>query len=335
MEVIDRYLQAVSSWLPEGQRADIVSELGEDLRCLIDEQERQLGRALAEDELNAILARRGHPMWVAERYLPARHLIGPAMLPFYWRSLRIAAACLLAIFVVLYLVFSGPARGAVPALSGAGVWVWLFGVWSFAYVGLFTLIFALVERRHQRARASGQWDPRDPDGLPGPATDPETAAARSRRGYAIVDVVSDVLGLWWWLGFQLPAIPQLGIVVTPVWSALHWPVALFLVASIAVGLADALRPAVSRRRLVGHLAVDAFALVLVGVLLSAWPWVQITGPAVPAAKAAAIAKWMNLTWLVTLLVIAVAYTVRVMRLERRVSRAEAPPGAVASAGQRA
>lgn len=319
MQVIDRYLQAVSSWLPEGQRADIVSELSEDLRSEIEEREETLGRALDEAELAALVERRGHPMWVAEGYLPQRHLIGPAMLPAYFRTLKIAVACLAAIFLTLYLVFSGPARGAVPALSGPGIWVWLFGVWTLAYVGLFTAIFALVERRHARARVTGEWNARDPGGLPGAAADPHAAERRSTRGHGIAEVVGDAIGLWWWLGFQAPRVPELGLVVTSTWSALRWPVAAFLAASIAIGLADAVWPSTSRRRLGLRLAADAFALLLAGVLLSAWPWVQVTGAAIPAEKAALLARWLNLSALVTLLVIAAAYTVRVMRLERRVS----------------
>jgi hypothetical protein len=330
VEVVDRYLAAVSSWLPAKQRQDVVAELREDVRSEIEERERERGRRLSEGELHALVKRRGHPMWVAERYLPTRHLIGPAMWPAYWRTVRIAVGVILALFVVLYFVFSGPARRVAPVLSSPGIWVWLFGLWSLAYVGLFTLIFAFVERRHTRARATGEWDPRNPDGLPGTPPDPDVVARRRVRANGIVDVVSDVLILSWWLGFHLPAIPELGIVLTPVWHALHWPVALYLAGSIAAGLADAIRPSLERSRVAWRLALDAFALLLVGSLLSAWPWVRITGPGIPPDKAATGELWMNLTWLAVLLVAAVACAVRVFRLERRVARGEA-----ASPGPRA
>ncbi len=32
MDLLDRYLQAVGSWLPKAQRDDIVAELSEDIR---------------------------------------------------------------------------------------------------------------------------------------------------------------------------------------------------------------------------------------------------------------------------------------------------------------
>lgn len=317
MEVLDRYLEAVGGWLPREQRADIVAELAEDVRSEIEERQRELGRPLSDDEVAALLKRRGHPMSVAEGYLPARHLIGPAALPFYWRTVKIVVAVIVALSAVLYAIFSGPARAAVPALSGVGIWVWLSVVFALAYVGLFTVIFALVERRQRRAQATGAWDPRDPDGLT--VTDPDAAARRSMRGNAVAEVAADLLVLSWWLGVQSAAMPELGIVLTPVWQSLHWPIAVYLVAAIAVGLADAIRPSWTRPRILARLAVDAFALLLTLVLLGGSPWVQVTAAAVPAATAGTIERWMNLTWLLTLLFIAVFCLTRIVRLWLRLS----------------
>lgn len=317
MEALDRYLEAVRAWLPREQRADIAAELAEDLRSEIDERQGALGRPLSEDEVLALLKRRGHPMSVAEGYLPSRHLIGPAMLPAYWRTVKIAVAVILAIAIALCVIFSGPARDAAPALSGVTIWVWLFGVFALAYVGMFTLIFAAVEHRNRRAHAAGTWDPRDPDGLA--PSDPEVSARRSMRANAVAEVVVDLLVLSWWLAVHPVAMPELAIVLTPVWRMLHWPVAIYLAASIAVGLADARRPSWTRRRTLARLGVDAFALVLVLVLLGGSPWVQVASPAVPGATAATVERWLNLTWLVTLLFVGVFYLVRLVRLGLRLS----------------
>lgn len=326
MEVLDRYLKAVSSWLPRAQQADIVAEIGEDLRSEIEEKERTLGHALDEAELCAVLERRGHPMWVAEGYLPQRHLIGPAMLPHYLRALKVAVPCVFAVFVVLYVVFSRVVTTMPPALAHPGFWIWQFGLWSFAYVGLFTTIFALVERSQARARVTGHWDPRDPNALPAAPTDPQAKARRELRVHASADIVADVLVLSWWLGAHSAAVPELGIVLTPVWQALHWPIAVLLVASTGVALADAIRPSWSRPRLVAHLLVDAFTLVVTGILLAAGSWVDVTSAAIPADKAAFLEKWLNLIWLQVLVVIAVVYAVRVFRTARRLG-AEGTAGA--------
>jgi hypothetical protein len=164
-------------------------------------------------------------MWVAEAYLPQRHLTGPAVLPLYRRALKIAIPCIVAVFVVLYLVFARVVTNPPPALAHPGFWIWQLGLWSFAYVGLFTLIFAAVERSQARARAAGHWDPRDPNALPTLPADPQAEARRRLRVDASAEIVGDVLVLSWWLGAHPAAMPELGIVLTPVWHALHWPIA--------------------------------------------------------------------------------------------------------------
>lgn len=319
MELVDRYLQAVSSWLPKGQQEDIVAELSEDLRSEIEEKERALGRPLDEAALCALLERRGHPMWLAEAYLPHRYLIGPSVLPLYWRALKIAIPCIVAVFVLLYVVFATLVKTAPPALAHPGFWAWQLVLWSFAYVGLFTLIFALVERSQGRARAAGHWDPRHPSALPIVPADPEAQARQNVRVHSIADAVGDLLVLVWWLGAHRAAMPELGLALTPVWPALHWPIAVFLAASAALALANAFRPSWSRPRLMARLAVDGFALVLTGILLGAGPWVHVTGPEVPAAAALTIEKWLNAAWLVVLLVIAAFFAATATAHARRLA----------------
>ncbi len=325
MEVLDRYLDAVRGYLPRDQRADIVAELGEDLRSEIEERQAGLGRPLAESEVATLLKRRGHPMSVAERYLPARHLIGPAMLPAYLRTVKVAVGVILALAVAGCLVFTGPARGAVPALSGGPIWVWLALASSLAYLGLFTLIFGLVERHYRRAQATGRWDPRDPEGL---TADVDASARLSQRAHAVADVVTDLLLLALWLRVHPVAMPEMGIVLTPVWLALHWPVAVYLAAAIGVELADALRPSGSRGRVLVRLAVDGLALLLIGVLFAAAPWVQVTAPSIPAETARMLGRWMNRAWLLGLLSIGIYFLVRFVRQALRAfggTRAAATP----------
>jgi hypothetical protein len=100
VEVLDRYLLAVGSWLPRDHRADTVAELRDDLLSEIVEREHQAGRPLDEASVCAILAGRGHPMWVAEGYLPGRHLIGPVVLSLYSRTLKTALSFVWAAFAV-------------------------------------------------------------------------------------------------------------------------------------------------------------------------------------------------------------------------------------------
>jgi hypothetical protein len=322
VEMLDLYLQAVGSWLPKEQQADIVAEISEDLRSEIEEKEQALGHRLDETELLALLERRGHPMWVAEAYLPKRHLIGPAVLPLYWRALKIAIPCIVAVFVVLYLVFSRVVKDAPPALAHPEFWIWQLGLWMFAYVGLFTVIFALVERSQARARASGHWDPRHPGALPQAPGDAEARARQELRFGGVAEAVANLLVLSWWLNVHGAAMPELGIVLTPAWHALHWPIAVLLGASAAVGLGNAFRPSWSRPRMVARFVVDGLAVVLALILLGAGPWVEVTSTRIPAATGVAIEWWMNLSWLMSLLVTVLIYAARVVQHARRVAGRE-------------
>ena len=82
MELLDRYLQAVKFWLPKSQREDIIAELSEDIRSQLEEKEAELGRKLGESDVEAVLKSLGHPLLIAERYLPTQqYLIGPVLFP--------------------------------------------------------------------------------------------------------------------------------------------------------------------------------------------------------------------------------------------------------------
>jgi len=81
MELLERYLQAVRTYLPMSQQEDILKELRENLRGEIEDRESALGRALNEGELAEILKKHGHPLLVATRYRSRASLSGHA-LPF-------------------------------------------------------------------------------------------------------------------------------------------------------------------------------------------------------------------------------------------------------------
>ncbi len=59
MDLVECYLHAVRFWLPRARQDDILAELSEDLRSQIDDRETELGRRLDEDEVAAILKKRG------------------------------------------------------------------------------------------------------------------------------------------------------------------------------------------------------------------------------------------------------------------------------------
>ena len=68
MDLIDRYLSAVSFLLPKDQREDITAELRDALMTRREEKEAEVGRPLTRDEDAALLRAFGHPLDVAARF---------------------------------------------------------------------------------------------------------------------------------------------------------------------------------------------------------------------------------------------------------------------------
>src|ERR1700680_25472 len=101
MDLVDRYLQAVKFWLPNEQKQDIIAELSEDIRSQIEDKESELGRRLSDPEVETILKKGGPPLLVAQRYLPQRYLIGPALFPMYWFILRLGWLCVFGPWLIL------------------------------------------------------------------------------------------------------------------------------------------------------------------------------------------------------------------------------------------
>ena len=61
-DLIARYLQAVSFWLPRAQRQDIAAELAADIQSQIDYREAALDRPITVPEVEELLRRRGAPI---------------------------------------------------------------------------------------------------------------------------------------------------------------------------------------------------------------------------------------------------------------------------------
>ncbi len=320
MELLDRYLQAVRHWLPDAQQDDILAELSEDIRSEVEEQEAAAGQRLEEAELTAILKRRGHPMWVAEGYLPQRHLIGPALLPVYARVLKITLACLVAIFGALFAIFAFvvdvPPR---PELASPGFWLWYAVLYAFAHGGFLTLLFALIERSQVRARAGDAWDPRRPWDLP---RLPEAAGAgedaRLRVAAAGRLLGTGIFALWWLAVLTPGPVPGLSVRLAPAWTPLYWPILLCALGTIALATATLVRPHVTRLGAAARLACDLLGLgITVTLLFHAGGLVEIGLAGAPPAGAAEVTRWVNVSMTVTVAVFAVSYLVAAVRDVRR------------------
>ncbi|HVA26666.1 MAG TPA: hypothetical protein VNF68_00695 [Candidatus Baltobacteraceae bacterium] len=142
MEFLDRYLGAVRANLPQSQADDIVAEIADDLQSQADERESYLHRALTSDESVELLKAYGHPRVVAGRYASAQYLIGPALLPFYWYSLKVVLVVMIALELVGSFIRAFALNDPSAFSQGLG-YMWNS---AFVVVGIITVIFALIER---------------------------------------------------------------------------------------------------------------------------------------------------------------------------------------------
>ncbi len=310
MELIDRYVQAVGTYLPRAQRSDIVDELSEDLRCEVDDRQRSLGRSLTESEEEAMLLQRGHPMTVAGAYLPQRSLIGPALLPAYTFVLKLV----IAVFAVIFMLIVGPIRigegaGTLEAIATSAMNLWIY-VWI--PIGIVTVVFAAVERAQQRDAGYG-WNPRS---LPGPRN-----VSLIPRSESIAQAAFGTIFILWWASGapMLPAGDAGSIQHTML--RLFVPVLFVALCSVALGVANALHPYWSRLRLALRVGIDGLtAAIALWIVASSWTGILADAARLNHPQLLSAAQWTNLGLALGLAVTAaiaavtcVAYAVRLAR----------------------
>ena len=162
MQILDRYLRNVGTFLPAEQKDDILRELAENIQSQIEEKESELGRALSEAEQESVLKSVGHPLVVASRYRHdqrsvsfGRQWIGPVLFPAY---LRVLAWNLSLTFGIILIIF-GCLLVAGEHLTVSGAVSVVFYQFLIQF-GVITVIFALVDRHI--TRHPDQWNVQRP-----------------------------------------------------------------------------------------------------------------------------------------------------------------------------
>ena len=98
MDMVERYLEAVAAQLSADEREDITAELRDLILSRFEAREETLGRALTDDEKEAILREIGHPLVVAARYRKGPDsLIGPELFPYWLYGVKAGLLVLLAL----------------------------------------------------------------------------------------------------------------------------------------------------------------------------------------------------------------------------------------------
>jgi len=299
MDLLDRYLQAVRLRLPPKQQEDITRELAEDIRSEIEEREAQLGHPLTDAELEPILLRWGSPQAVALRYVPGRPLIGPLLLPLYWRILQVV---LLWVLAPLALLAAGPAVVAAThpwtaVLAALGQY-WQTAISGFAMI---TIVFAILERIQPDFPARKTWSPRDL-----PAVRPPKRDELSRTGSAFEVVFGGWFLLWWagllhWpiLGITLDSSVQ--VAPAPVWQTLYWPILALAVSMPALSAINLICPWWTLWRAVVRLVNQVVTVILAAWLLHAGTWFTVAAPTLSPGRTADLERSLNLGLLIAFL----------------------------------
>ncbi len=232
MELLERYLQAVGKHLPAKGREDMVAEMRANLLSEIEEREEVEGRPLNEDELAAVLEAHGMPVVVATRYLPQRSLIGPAMFPFYWYTIKRSFPLVVLAYVMVQgarILIAGQPLSILPDA------IWHFWTVALTFWAITTMGFALFDYLQQNygSKTQPKWSVREL-----PKLQPEEK--RPSIVHGVADLIVSIIMVGWLLA--VPAHPYLIIgpgvhlaqqspfSLTPEWRSFYWPIIGLLVA---------------------------------------------------------------------------------------------------------
>ena len=314
MEMVNRYLHAVKFWLPSHEKDDIIAELSEDLRSQIEEKESELGHALSPAEVELILKRCGSPMAVAERYMPQRSLIGPALFPIYRLVIRNLFYYFLLPWLILWFaitILSPDFRADHPGLAmfaSLEPW-WLACTYSVLFN---TFAFALLERSQLRTQLVQDWNPGK---LP---------AVRDRnrisRGSLIFEIVLAVgsLALWIQLGVFHRVFHAFGVDITFArqWPYFIWALVAVSALGIAVGCMNLTHSQWTRAGASLRLGLDLYSWGLVYWMCRAHLLQSLRGGDLNPSHAAELVKainfWMDRSalWVLAIGLVVVAFDVR-------------------------
>ena len=293
MPLLDHYLRAVRLYLPKGpQQDDIIDEIAEHLTARLEDEAASLGRPLTEVEQEAVFARHGSPMIVAERYGVAqrgfafgRQLIGPELFPLYARVLAFQLP-----FTLAVLVFIGLTNKSQILTPSGLLWPLLI------QFSLTTGIFMTIDLFQRRSRRTGE----TPSGR-GWNFPPQHLQPIPRWQSAAGAVVLGLGAAWWG---ALPYAPSLVIggaarylELTAAWDPFYWPALLVLATGIVQRIATWVRPDWNWLQPLTRVLTNGVALVFVWLFLQEYPFLTARpGTSVASANLDALRLSDSIWW---------------------------------------
>lgn len=203
MELINRYIYAVTQRLPEKQRPEIRRELQGLIEDMLEERA-PAGQATKEDAENVLLEL-GPPSALADKYRGyERYLIGPGLFDLYVLTLKIVLISILTVLTGLFIVETF--ISSVEILGHFGEYIVALITGSAQGFGWVTLVFAILERAFRRdvsalVGTNKEWTPADLPAIP----DTDRQIKRSEPIVAIFFTVlftvlclyaNEVFGIW-------------------------------------------------------------------------------------------------------------------------------------------
>jgi hypothetical protein len=301
MELIERYLQAVKFWLPKRQKDDIIAELSDDIHAQVEERETSLGRKLTEAEVEEILKQRGHPLLVANRFLPQESLIGPVFFPIYRFVLKIFAFGYLLPATLVWIglmIFNPSYRFEQTHPSWFGAFASLFSyLWfaTFLTAGTVTIVFAVLERFQTRVHFFDRWSPRKL-----PPVRNLNLIPRSTSSFELA--VSLIFFVWWAVyahSLEMRFGSVLNISFQPQWLWFFWGYLALALGNAALSSANLLHPYWTMTRAKLRLFSDAVGAALFCWLMQANILTGISAANLSTEKAIGLTQAIN-HWMTTL-----------------------------------
>jgi len=340
MDLLERYLQAVRTYLPKRQQDDIIKELSENLRAQIEDREAEAGHSLSEDELAAILQRHGHPLLVASRYRQARHLIGATLFPFYWFVMKIILAIVGFGYAVAALVLIAQGK---PILEVLGALFSFIGAVlpTFAWV---TIVFAVLDIGNSKFRLLEKFtketnDKFDARELPPLRTDSKLPDAKPiPRSKTIFELFFNVAFVLWWV--RVGPIRRLVLLMTlgpaglsnripfqlgPVWHTLFVPVIMLSLAAIGQQIVTLIHPYWISFYSAARLIVNGCSLILFYFVIRASELLVLVPGTADAANFSEPLRIVNLTLHYSMMLAAVITFFESLNAIRRLIRGRRVP----------
>ncbi len=291
MDLVDRYLKSVGSYLPKEQKDDILRELSENIRSEIEDQEKELGRPLTEAEQEALVKKHGNPLLVAGRYRQehrsvafGRLWIGPELFSFYVKvlsfNLALASLVILTIFTALFA--SGQPVTVGDLIGAIFLQVLIQG-------GTITAIFAAAYRH--LTKHPDRWNPRKPGQMPVSPTEEKTAVREQRvsRFESIAQFIALGFSVVWLRAIQRSTHIIFGsaagvITTSPVWHQIYWSAILVALVGMLQSAINLFYPRWVRFHAWTRMGMNAASLAIVYFLLRARVWVTLNDSDATAAN---------------------------------------------------